>query len=103
MPEDITMAELARRIDDVKDEVIYLRNEQASSRSDNVSRKEWEQRNQYVNERFQEIGREIGTMRTLTESRFAALNGSKAPWWAVAPVIASVVAILITLIEKIGA
>ncbi|GEA79927.1 hypothetical protein [Cellulomonas uda] len=68
-PDDVTLAVVAARLADVREEMRGMRSDLASHRAELVPRGEWEQRNRHVDSRFQEHGREIGTLRTAIETK----------------------------------
>lgn len=126
-PEDLAtqLAVVAARLGDVierqekdtarlAEAIESLRRDLATSRADLVTRGEWEQRNRHVDARHQELGREIGTLRTSIETKTAALAGEinaieakvearRAPWWSVAAVAVAVVSLLVTLTPLLAA
>lgn len=114
--DDATLAVVVARLDDLRSDVQALRTELAAHRADMVSRGEWEQRNRHVDARHQELGREIGSLRTSHATDLAAVRSEHAtdvtalrqeiasrrmPWPAVASAIAGVAALAITLIQII--
>jgi hypothetical protein len=105
-PDDVTLAVVAARLDDLRNDVRAMRTELATHRAELVPRGEWEQRNHFVDGRFQEIGREVSTLRTETRSTVAALkaevDGRRAPWWSVAAVAVAVVSLLVTIAPLIS-
>ena len=60
-----------------------------------VSRTEWEQRNGYVDGKFDQVRGEVGAVKRQVES-------ARAPWWSVVTSVAAVAALLITLIPLIA-
>ena len=107
-PDEVTLAVLAARMDDVRADIRGMRGDLAAHRAELVPRGEWEQRNRHVDARFQDQGREIGTLRTSLETTKTALEGKvaaaeqradsrRAPWWTVAALVLSGAALLVTL------
>jgi malate synthase len=103
--EEATLAVVVSRIDDLREDVQHLRTDLADVRTGLVSRGEWEQRNNHVDSRFQaqslqsdtrhqQLGREIGELRTEIRAR-------QAPWWSVAAVIVAGVALAWNIIGPI--
>lgn len=68
-PDEVTLAVLAARMDDVRADIRGMRADLATHRAELVPRGEWEQRNRHVDARFQEQGREIGALRTSVETK----------------------------------
>jgi hypothetical protein len=105
-PDDVTLAVVAARLDDLRNDVRAMRQELATHRAELVPRKEWEQRNQFVDGRFQEHGREIANIRTAVETKTTAMKAEidarRAPWWTVAAVVLSGAALLVTLTPLIA-
>jgi len=105
-PDEITLAVVAARLDDLREDVKGVRSDLAIHRAELVGRGEWLQRNQAVDDRFQAQGREIGQLRTDLNTKTTVLDGEikavdtkadqrRAPWWAVASlVVATVMAAL---------
>lgn len=82
-----TLAVVAARLDDVRTDIAEMRTEVRQAAQHAVSRGEWGQRNEHVNSRLQELGREIGQLRTELASR-------RAPWWSVAAVLVAAAALV---------
>lgn len=68
-PDEVTLAVVAARLADVREEMRGMRSDLAAHRAELVPRGEWEQRNRHVDSRFQEQGREIGALRTSIETK----------------------------------
>ncbi|WP_029289145.1 hypothetical protein [Cellulomonas sp. HZM] len=112
-PDEVTLAVLAARMDDVREDIRGMRTDLSAHRAELVSRGEWEQRNRAVDARFQEQGREISTLRTSLETKTTALDARvtaadnkadarRAPWWAVGALVVSAAALLVTLVPLIA-
>jgi chromosome segregation ATPase len=119
VPDDATLAVVVARLDDLRGQqradtkalteaIEGLRSELAASRLTLVSRGEWDQRNAAVADRFQEHGREIGTLRTSLETKATGLKGEitaleakidarRAPWWAVASVAVGMAGVVVAV------
>lgn len=69
-----TLAIISARLDDIKQDIVELRDDQRIANRQSVSRNEWEQRNNYSDSKFSSLGREIGDLRT-------EINSKRAPWW----------------------
>lgn len=95
---DPTLAVVVARLDDLRADMRAMRTELATHRADLVPRGEWEQRNRHVDARHQEIGREIGGIRT--ELR-AEIQSRRQPWTAVAGAIVSIASIALVLIRTV--
>jgi hypothetical protein len=87
----VTLAVVASQIGDLREDIRDLRSDLSNARAGNVSRGEWVQRNSNVDTRFQNQGREIGELRTELRSR-------RAPWWSVAALFLSAIAVLWTIL-----
>lgn len=83
-----------------------LRREFSASRSDMVARGEWMQRNEAVDVRFQEQGREIGSLRTTHVADVESLRREFAPKhtpaWSVVAAVAALVSVAIVLVSYIA-
>jgi len=96
--EDVEREQIAKlaRVETIalalQDDIKNLRATIMSSQTNIVSRGEWLQRNGLVDQRFQDMGREISTLRTKHESDItsviakheadmAALAAQKTPWY----------------------
>lgn len=112
-PDEITLAVVAARLDDLREDVKGVRSDLAIHRAELVGRGEWVQRNQAVDTRFQEQGREIGQLRTDLNTKVAGLDGEikavekaadakRPPWTAVAAVVVAIVALAVTLIPMLA-
>ena len=111
--DEITLAVVAARLSDLREDVKGMRSDLTAYRAELVSRGEWEQRNRAVDARFQEQGREIGQLRTSLDTKIAEVGGDikavetkadsrHAPWWAVASVVVAVVSVVLVLIPLIA-
>ena len=114
-PDDAaTLAVVVARLDDVRGDLRAMRSELAASRADMVSRGEWEQRNRHVDSRHQDLGREIGTLRTAHATDVAAvraehtadvvtlrseISARRLPWPSVVAAITAVAALVTSLIR----
>lgn len=92
--DSITLAVVVSRLDDIKEDMSGMRSEIQDFKKDTVSRGEWVQRNNHVDERFKHTddkfnaqGREIANMRTEMQSK-------RAPWWSVGSLIIAAAALL---------
>lgn len=97
-----TLAVVVSRIDDLREDIAHMRHAVAEAASRSVSRGEWEQRNNYSDSRFAALGREIGDLRNETHTRQAELRAEvqsrRAPWWSVAAVLVSGLALTWTIV-----
>jgi hypothetical protein len=122
-PDDATLAVVVARLNDLRDQqradtkalteaIEGLRTELAASRITLVSRGEWAERNSAVADRFQEHGREIGSLRTALETKATALEGKitaletkidgrRAPWWSVAAVLIAGAAVAWSIVSPL--
>jgi len=87
----ITLAVIASRLDDVRDDIGQMRGDMSGFAAKHVTRGEWEMRNAFSDSKFSGLGREIGDLR-------GELRARRAPWWSVAAVLVSAAALLWTLI-----
>lgn len=112
-PDEVTLAVVAARLDDVREDIRGMRSDLATHRAELVPRGEWEQRNHHVDARFQDQGREIGQLRTELNAKAAELAGDiknvdtkadqrRAPWWAVGSLLVAAIALAVTLIPLIA-
>jgi len=104
-PDEVTLAVIGARLEDMREDIRSLRADLASHRADLVPRGEWEQRNHHVDGRFQEHGREIANLRTEVRSSIATVKAEvdqrRAPWWTVGALVISGAALLLTLIPAL--
>ncbi len=112
-PDDVTLAVVAARLEDVRVEMRGMRQDLASHRAELVPRGEWEQRNRHVDSRFQEMGREIGTLRVSLEAAKTSLEAKvaaseqraeqrRAPWWAVLSSVAGLISVSLVVINYVA-
>lgn len=88
---------LSAKLDLLIKSVDDLREDSKQQDKEKVGTLLWEQRNIYVNERFQSLGREIGELRARLEAFKTQLENRRAPWWAIVSAIASGFAVFWTL------
>lgn len=74
-PDEITLAVVAARLADVREDIKGMRADLTAHRAELVGRGEWEQRNHAVDRQFQEQGREIGQLRTTLDTKIAEVTG----------------------------
>lgn len=80
------LAVAVARLEDAAEDIRDLRRELREANEAKVSRREWELRNDNVDQRFTAQGRELAQLRNDTASR-------RAPWWAVVSAVVAVVAL----------
>jgi len=78
---------------EVREDIREIRADLKDVVQNKVSYREWAQRNTEVNGRLSGLGREIGDLRT-------ELRAKSAPWWSVAAVVVSALAIVSAFIPK---
>lgn len=88
--ETATLAVIASQLDYARRDIAALTSKVDASAAANVSRGEWIQRNQTVDDRFASYGREIGQLR-------AAQAAARAPWWSVGALVVSALALAYTM------
>lgn len=92
-----TLAVVVSRIGGLSDDVGEMRRELREDRREYVTQSVWLQRNALVDQRFTSQGREIGDLRGQIQAKTAELraevNGRRAPWWSVAAVLVSALAL----------
>lgn len=78
----VTLAVVAARMVDLREDFAEMRAEVRAASAQSVSRGEWGQRNNHVDTRIASVdsrvtsvGREVGDLRAMIESR-------RAPWWS---------------------
>ena len=86
-----TLAIISSRLDDIKQDIVEIRDDQRLTNRQMVSRNEWEQRNNYSDNKFTSLGREIGDLRT-------EINSKSAPWWTWATVLLAAASFVYTFI-----
>ncbi len=107
MPDETaTLAVVVARLDDVRGDIKAMRAELTAHRAEMVARTEWELRNQHVDSRHRELGREIGDLRAehrrdVAEVRAEAAS-RRAPWWSIVTAVAAIAALALTLIQSLG-
>jgi hypothetical protein len=85
------VAVVIARLDDVREDIAQLRDAITTSSAEKVGRGEWIQRNQHVDSRFQQLGREVAQLRTELAAR-------RLPWPAVAAVVVSIATLVWTVL-----
>lgn len=93
MDENATLAVVVARLEDLRKDFSELREELRRSHEDKVSRREWIQRNDNVDQKFMAQGREISEIKQDIASR-------KAPWWAFAAVVVAGLALAWSVIRE---
>lgn len=81
--EEASLAVLAVKLDHLTGSVDAINRQLETSASVHVTRREWQLRNETVDERHVGLSREIGQLKTEMASR-------RAPWWAVVALIGGV-------------
>ena len=83
------------------DDVRELKTQVTDYQQNHVSRGEWTQRNNLVDQRFRDVGREVSELRTKHESDVnafrATMQSRQTPWYQTAVVIIAAGAICVTL------
>lgn len=110
MPENESLlAVVVARLDDLKEDMSQVRKDISDYKKDTVSRGEWVQRNNHVDERFRHTsdsfagqGREIANLRADVNAKYAAvktdLDSRRAPWWNVVALITAGAALVLPFI-----
>jgi len=111
-----TLAVVVARLDDLRTQqredtqslvarIDTLSKQLADSRGEMVARETWQTRNDHVDARFQQQGREIADLRTAHATDIASLrqqiDSRRMPWPSIAAAITGVAALVITLIQII--
>ena len=81
-----------------QEDVRELKNIIMSSGQQIVGRGEWVQRNDLVDQRFRDVGREVSNLRTKHEADITAINAQKTPWYQVAAVIVAALGVVAAFI-----
>lgn len=89
-----TLAVVVARLDDLRGDVRHLRTDLAASAERQVSRGEWAMRNAAVDQRFEDQGREIGSLRVELARR-------RLPWTTIATAIVAVAGLALTIVQAI--
>jgi hypothetical protein len=101
----IDLAVAAEQLVGLRSDTGRILEELAAMRLTLVPRTEWEQRNRQVDERHQQLGREIGAERTdrqrADDALRAELNSRRVPWTAVGALILSALAIAVPLVRAL--
>ncbi len=91
MADDVaTLAVVVARLDDVRDDLRAVRGDLALAAERSVGRGEWLMRNQAVDQRLADQGREIGDLRAEVRSR-------RLPWTTVATAVVAIASLALTL------
>lgn len=107
MDDNITLAVLSAKLDDIKNDVDSLRKDMSDFQKIFLTRNEWMLRNQLVDDRFSGLGREIGELRLNLQEKAAKndlirirqeLDAKHAPWWSVAAIVISGISLIYTTI-----
>lgn len=86
---------LSTQVDNVIKTLDELRDDLKKQNAGAVPRLEWEQRNRFVDERFQGQGREIGELRRMIEGR-------RPQWPAVLSSVVAAISVTITVVVLIS-
>jgi hypothetical protein len=105
----VDLAVALSQLDGLRTDVGSVLTQLTSMRSELVPRTEWEQRNRTVDERHQQIGRELGAERAdrqrsddAMRSEFRAeLAARRVPWTAVGALILAALAIGVPVIQSL--
>lgn len=96
MSEETFQAVMLERTGHMADDVKATRSDISHIKATYVPRKEWEQRNTQVDERFQNQGREIGELKRVWESR-------RTPWDRVVSIVLAAVALGLVIVFQYAA
>lgn len=93
MDENATLAVVVSRLDDLRKDFSDLREELRRTHEDKVSRREWIQRNDHVDSKFDTHSKDISEIKQEMASK-------RAPWWSFAAVIVAGLALAWSVIRE---
>lgn len=108
----VTLAVVVARLDDIKDDIKDARKDIADFKKEAVSRGEWVQRNNHVDERFRNVDDKFAGQRKETDDKFdskgkeiaslqAEMSSKRAPWWSVAAILLAAASFVWPIIDRI--
>lgn len=89
MDDATTLAVVVERIDNLSKSLDGFMREMRDSHKDKVNRSEWELRKEYLDDKLGEFEKDITANNRALEDFKKQLADKKAPWWAVAAVVAA--------------